>query len=286
VSSSIQTIVDALTLEPVEANVFRGWTPEIERNHGRIFGGQVIAQALTAAYQTVAGRPCHSLQAYFIRPGDPKESVLYEVEETRDGRSFATRRVVASQHGAKILTLAVSFHAEEPGLSHATPMEATTAPDELPRDAERWAQLPQVITKGVHPPVWVDALEMRSVEPMIMLDSTVMPPRQRMWFRAQEPVGDDPILNQCLLAYATDVSLVTTGARPHGLSGFKGDQLASLDHAIWFHGRVNMSDWMLYDQYSPWSGGARGFNRGTIYGRDGVMVASVAQEGLMRPAKR
>ena len=285
-SSSIQTIVDALTLEPIDTNWFRGRTPEIERNHGRIFGGQVIAQALTAAYKTVAGRPCHSLHAYFIRPGDPKAPVLYEVEETRDGRSFATRRVVASQHGAKILTLMASFHAEEPGLNHATPMEATTAPEELPRDAERWEQLPQEITKGLHPPVWVDALEMRSVEPMIMLDPTVMPPRQRIWFRAHEPVGNDPILNQCLLAYASDMSLVTVGGRPHGLSGFKGDQLASLDHAIWFHERVNMSDWMLYDQDSPWSGGARCFNRGTIYRRDGVMVANVTQEGLMRPAKR
>lgn len=282
----IQTIVDALTLESIDANWFRGRTPEIERNHGRIFGGQVIAQALTAAYQTVVDRPCHSLHAYFIRPGDPKVPVLYEVEKTREGRSFATRRVVASQHGAKILTLAASFHAEEPGLNHATPMEATQAPEELPGDAERWAQLPQVITKGVHPPVWVDALEMRSVEPMIMLDSAVLPPRQRMWFRAQESVGDDPVLNQCLLAYTTDVSLVTTGGRPHGLSGFRGDQIASLDHAIWFHRRVNMSDWMLYDQLSPWSGGARGLNRGTIYRRDGVMVASVAQEGLMRPAKQ
>ena len=281
----IQTIVDALTLEPIDTNWFRGRTPEIERNHGRIFGGQVIAQALTAAYKTGAGRPCHSLHAYFIRPGDPKAPVLYEVEETRDGRSFATRRVVASQHGAKILTLTASFHAEEPGLNHATPMEATTAPEELSADAERWEQLPQEITKGLHPPVWVDALEMRSVEPMLMLDPTVMPPRQRIWFRAHEPVGNDPILNQCLLAYASDMSLVTVGGRPHGLSGFKGDQLASLDHAIWFHERVNMSDWMLYDQYSPWSGGARGFNRGTIYRRDGVMVANVAQEGLMRPAK-
>jgi acyl-CoA thioesterase II len=282
----IQTIVDALTLEPIDADGFRGRTPEIERNHGRIFGGQVIAQALTAAYKTVAGRPCHSLHAYFIRPGDPKVPVLYEVERTREGRSFATRRVVASQHGAKILTLAASFHAQEPGLTHATPMEATPPPEELPRDAERWEQLPQEITKGLHPPVWVDALEMRSVEPMIMLDPTAMPPRQRMWFRAHERVGSDPILNQCLLAYVSDVSLVTACGRPHGLSGFKGDQLASLDHAIWFHERVNMSDWMLYDQDSPWSGGARGFNRGTIYRRDGVMVANVAQEGLMRPARR
>jgi acyl-CoA thioesterase-2 len=282
----IQTIVDALTLEPIDTNWFRGRTPEIERNHGRIFGGQVIAQALTAAYKTVAGRPCHSLHAYFIRPGDPKVPVLYEVERTREGRSFATRRVVASQHGAKILTLAASFHAQEPGLSHATPMEATTPPEELPTDAERWEQLPQEITKGLHPPVWVDALEMRSVEPMIMLDPTAMAPRQRMWFRAHERVGSDPILNQCLLAYVSDVSLVTACGRPHGLSGFKGDQLASLDHAIWFHERVNMSDWMLYDQDSPWSGGARGFNRGTIYRRDGVMVANVAQEGLMRPARR
>ena len=284
--SSIQTIVAALTLERIDANVFRGWTPEIERNHGRIFGGQIIAQALTAAYATVTGRPCHSLQAYFIRQGNPLAPILYEVEETREGRSFATRRVVAGQHGAKILTLAASFHTEEPGLQHQTPMEATTAPEDLQRDAERWAQLPPEVTQGAHLPVWVDALEMRSIEPMIMLDPTVMPPRQRMWFRAHEPVGDDPVLNQCLLAYATDVSLVTTCGRPHGLSGFRGDQIASLDHTIWFHGRVNMNDWMLHDQYSPWSGGARGFNRGTIYRRDGVMVASIAQEGLMRPAKR
>lgn len=283
--TTIQAIVDALTLEPIEVDLFRGWTPVSQRGRRHLFGGQVIAQALAAAYKTIEGRPCHSLQAYFIRPGDPKAPVLYEVERSRDGRSFATRRVIALQHGEPLLNMAASFHAEERGLSHQTPMEEAPPPDGLPGDAERWGQLPPALLEDLSLSDGQFAIETRHVDPVNPLAPQVMPPHQKIWFRAQSSVGDDPVLNQCLLAYATDMTLLTTSARPHGLSGFKGDQLASLDHAIWFHRPVDMGDWLLYDQHSPWSGGGRGFNRGSIYRRDGVMLASVAQEGVIR-AKR
>jgi acyl-CoA thioesterase-2 len=277
----IETLIDVLTLEPIEVNLFRGRTPGDEFNQRRIYGGQVIAQALRAAYHTVEGRICHSLQAYFIRPGDPQAPVLYEVERSRDGKSFTTRRVIAIQHGEQILNLAASFQVEEKGLEHQTPAPPAPPPERVPTDAER------IKSEDVSPAMKEiaardRAIEMRRVDPVNPLKPGKAPPTQKVWFRAAADVGADPALNQCVLAYATDMSLLSTCARPHGESWLTGLQMASLDHTLWFHHQSRAHLWHLYDQDSPISSGARGFNRGAIYTEEGVLIASVAQEGLIR----
>lgn len=282
----LKAVIDALTLEPIEVNLFRGLTPETQRDRPRIFGGQVIAQALAAAYQTVKGRTCHSLQAYFIRPGDPKAPLLFEVERSREGRSFTTRRVIAIQHGEQILNLAASFQVEEPGYEHQFEMTPTPPPQDVPSDAERFARLSSE-DQAQHPgPDFEFAIEMRRLDGVNPMNPHKADPRQKIWFRTPGEVGDDPVLHQCLLAYASDMSLLSTCARPHGVSWFKGVQMASLDHVIWFHAPARADQWLLYDQDSPWSGGARGFNRGSIYSQEGKLVASVAQEGLIRPTSK
>ena len=282
--STIQTLVDILTLEPIELNLFRGQTPEDERGHNRIYGGQVIAQALMAAYRTVENRRCHSLQAYFIRPGDPKGPVLYEVERSREGRSFTTRRVIAIQHGEQILNLAASFQADEPGYEHADTMPDAPQPEDVPTDLERVLAAGDAVPQFLKDQVMRDrAIEIRHVDPVNSLNPKKAPPHQRVWFRAAADVGDDLAMNQCVLAYATDMSLLSTCARPHGVSWQKGVQMASLDHILWFHRPSRAHDWHLYMQDSPSASGARGFNRGAIYSRDGQLLASAAQEGLIRP---
>lgn len=283
-TTTIQTLIDTLTLEQIEVNLFRGLTPEDERTQNRIYGGQVIAQALMAAYRTIEGRMCHSLQAYFIRPGDPRAPVLYEVERSRDGKSFATRRVIAIQHGEQILNLAASFQVEEPGFEHATPMPAGPGAEETPSDAERAAAMGDKVPAAIKEVMARDfAIEMRRVDPINPFKPRPAPPTQKVWFRASGDVGTDPALNQAVLAYASDMSLLSTCARPHGVSWMTGVQMASLDHIIWFHRPSKAGDWHLYDQDSPSASGARGFNRGAIYTADGTLVASVAQEGLIRP---
>lgn len=283
--TALQGVLNALDLETVEVNLFRGETPMAERDHKRIYGGQVIAQALTAAYRTVSGRTCHSLQAYFIRPGDPKAPVLFEVERSREGRSFTTRRVIAIQHGEQILNLAASFQVDEPGYEHQADMVPAPDPLTVPSDEERMAAAPEAVRTMMGQVERDFAIEMRRMDPVNPFSPEKAPPHQRLWFKAKAPIGDDLVLNQCLLAYATDMSLLATCARPHGVSWFKGVQMASLDHVIWFHRPARMDDWLLYDQDSPWSGGARGFNRGAIYDTAGCLVASVAQEGLIRPTQ-
>jgi acyl-CoA thioesterase-2 len=282
--SAIATLIETLTLEPIELNLFRGATPQDEMNRNRIYGGQVIAQALMAAYQTVQGRVCHSLQAYFIRPGDPKAPVLYEVERSRDGKSFATRRVIAIQHGEQILNLAASFQIVEPGFEHQAPMPQTRAAQDTPSDADRIkkraSEIPEAFLKEL---VGRDfAIDIRRVDPIDPIKPKKTDATQKVWMRAVESVGDDPALNQCVLAYATDMSLLSTCARPHGVSWMTGVQMASLDHIIWFHRPSRADQWHLYDQDSPSASGARGFNRGALYLEDGTLVASVAQEGLLR----
>lgn len=285
--SAIQTLVDILTLDPIEVNLFRGFTPEEERGHKRIYGGQVIAQALRAAYMTVeAGRPCHSLQAYFIRPGDPKAPVLYEVERSREGRSFTTRRVIAIQHGEQILNLAASFHSIEPGYEHQTPMPAVAPASETPTELERLQASGRDGAEVMKELAARDrAIEVRRLDAIDYQHPVKAEPQHAIWFRASGQVGDDPVLNQCLLAYASDMTLLSTCARPHGESWYTGLQMASLDHVLWFHRPSRISDWHLYAMDSPWSGGARGFNRGAVYAADGTLVASAAQEGLIRPSR-
>lgn len=282
--NAIETLVDTLTLEPIEVNLFRGKTPEDERHSKRIYGGQVIAQALMAAYQTVGQRRCHSLQAYFIRPGDPKAPVLYEVERSREGKSFTTRRVIAIQHGEQILNLAASFQVDEPGFEHAFPMPETPSPDTLPSDADLMKLAGDRMPDAMKELVARDfAIEMRRFEPLNPMKPRKAEPYQKLWFRAAADVGDDPVMNQCILAYATDMSLLSTCARPHGVSWQVGVQMASLDHILWFHRPSKAGAWHLYVQDSPSASGARGFNRGAIYTQDGQLIASVAQEGLIRP---
>ena len=284
--TAIQTLIDTLTLESIEVNLFRGLTPDDEMNRDRIYGGQVIAQALMAAYQTVEGRTCHSLQSYFIRPGDPKAPVLYEVERSRDGKSFTTRRVIAIQHGEQIFNLAASFQVHEEGFEHQSPLPAAPDPETVPTDKERMAPYVDRLPPGFAEHAARDrAIDMRQVDPVTPFKPEIKEPRQQTWFRATGPVGEGVAINQCMLAYATDMSLLGTCARPHGVSWARGAMMASLDHIIWFHRPSRAEDWHLYDQDSPSASGARGFNRGAIYLQDGTLVASVAQEGLLRPRK-
>jgi acyl-CoA thioesterase-2 len=282
-TNAVQPLLDTLNLERIEVNLFRGATPEDERNRFRIYGGQVIAQALMAAYRTIDGRFCHSLQAYFIRPGDPKIPVLYEVERSREGKSFATRRVIAIQHGEQIFNMAASFQVVEQGFEHEFPMADAPDPEAVPNDYERASadpDLPAMLKEFV---ARDHAVEFRRIDPINPLKPEKAEPRQKVWFRAAGDVGEDVALNQCVLAYATDMSLLGTCARPHGVSWFTGVQMASLDHVLWFHRPTCAHHWHLYDQDSPSASGARGFNRGAIYTREGGLIASVAQEGLIRP---
>ncbi len=284
--SAIETLISTLTLEPIEVNLFRGRTPDDEMNRDRIYGGQVIAQALSAAYQTVEGRTCHSLQSYFIRPGDPKAPVLYEVERSRDGKSFTTRRVIAIQHGEQIFNLAASFQVHEEGFEHQSALPAAPDPETVPTDRERMAKYAAQMPEAYREHAARDrAIDMRHVNPVAPFKPEKAEPRQQTWFRATGPVGDGVAINQCMLAYATDMSLLGTCARPHGVNWASGAMMASLDHILWFHRPSRAEDWHLYDQDSPSASGARGFNRGAIYLRDGTLVASVAQEGLLRPRK-
>jgi acyl-CoA thioesterase-2 len=229
----------------------------------------VIAQALLAAYRTVETRFCHSLHCYFIRPGDPNVPILYDVDRARDGKSFTTRRVTAIQHGAQIFNLAASFQGDEPGLEHQDPMPDVTRPEALSDDdGDR---------------DWRRGIEMRWVDPLLQKDPSPSPPVQNAWVRVLTALPDDVAIQQAVLAYTSDMSLMSTAMRPHGVTWrTPGFQTASLDHAIWFHRRSTFNDWHLYAQKSPSASGGRGLNFGEIYNIDGRLVASTAQEGLMR----
>jgi acyl-CoA thioesterase II len=278
--SAMDDLIETLTLEPIEVNLFRGRSPKEERF--RIFGGQVVAQALTAAYKTIEDRICHSLQSYFIRPGDPSLPVLYQVERSRDGKSFTTRRVIAIQKGEQIFNMACSFHVPEDGFDHQSDMPEAPEPASVRDDRElmreMFADAPDVAERFAQDL----PIEMRPVDPINMRHPQPAPPSQKVWFRARSDLGDDVALNQTLIAYASDYSLLGTCMRPHGVSWMSGVQTASLDHVLWFHRPTNFSLWHIYVQDSPSASGARGFNRGAIYREDGVLVASAAQEGLIR----
>lgn len=271
----------ALTLEQIEVNLFRGVTPTPERNFFRIFGGQVIAQALVAAYRTVEGRACHSLQSYFIRPGDPKQPVLFQVERSRDGKTFATRRVIAIQKGEQIFNMACSFQVSEDGFDHQSTMPDAPKPEtveqEYVRAQKMFADKPEVAKHFREL-----AIDLRPVEPVDLRSPEPMSDVHRVWMRARVDVGNDAIMNQALLAYSSDFSLLGSAMRPHGVTWLSGVQTASLDHIVWFHRPTNFSRWHLYVQDSPSASGARGFNRGSLYREDGELVASTAQEGLIR----
>ncbi|HVV66185.1 MAG TPA: acyl-CoA thioesterase II [Rhizomicrobium sp.] len=277
-----------LDLERIEDNVFVGRSPPEPVQ--RVFGGQVLAQALVAATRTVdPARLCHSFHAYFLRPGDPAIPILYEVDRSRDGGSFTARRVVAIQHGVPIFTLSSSFQRVEQGFEHQSQMPVVPAPETLEDDQQMLLKDP-----GLPPAMraWVERerpFETRSVigrgqfSNGRMGDRAARAPLDHIWLRTRGAVADDPVLHRALLAFVSDISLLDTALLPHGKSIFSDVQVASLDHAMWFHRPFRADDWLLYVQDSPSASGGRGFNRGAIYTREGVLVASVAQEGLIRP---
>lgn len=287
-TDDVNRLLTILNIEPLEDNLFRGIGSGGETPR-RIFGGQVIAQALRAAYHTAPkDRLCHSLHGYFIRPGDPSRPVIYEVDRARDGRSFTTRRVVAIQHGEPILNLSASFHVTEPGHDTQIPMPSAPDPETLEsRDSFR-ARIAQDLPPEARDEVLRPSpIELRDPDPGDPLNPGVMPHTHAVWFRLARPAVGDQQLHHCLLAYASDLYLLGTSLRPAGESFMTGRiMLASLDHAMWFHRPFDFSDWHLYAMDSPSSSGARGFNRGSIFAQDGTLVASTAQEGLIRPVTK
>jgi acyl-CoA thioesterase-2 len=277
-----ESLIETLALERIEVNLFRGLAPKDEGP--RIFGGLVIAQALLAAYGTVEKSLCHSIHCYFLRPGDPSVPILYDVDRARDGRSFAARRVTAIQHGEQIFNLAASFQHPEQGLEHQDPMPEVPSPEKLADETELRrklvANLPPLMRQMADRP---RPIEMRPVDPEHFMSAEPAPPFQSIWMRAAQPIGEDPAFNQAVLAYASDMSFLSTSMRPHGVSWqTPGMQTASIDHAMWFHRPSNFNAWHLYVQKSPSASGARGLNLGEIYSADGRLVASAAQEGLLR----
>ena len=273
-------------LERLEVNLFRGVSRDI--GSPQVFGGQVLGQALMAAYETVEPRrEVHSLHAYFLRRGDFNAPIVYDVDRARDGHSFDARRVVAIQHGQQIFNLSASFQASEQGLEHQASMPDVPPPGELadsgtpPR--ELLEQLPEKLQRLFEKQ---RSVEFRMVEPVDYLHPQKLPPWQHIWMRAVGPLPDDERLHRCLLAYVSDYNLLSTALRPHGASFLTGDlATASIDHAMWFHRPPRVDEWLLYSVDSPSASGARGFARGMLHTQDGRLIASTAQEGLLRVAK-
>jgi acyl-CoA thioesterase-2 len=279
---AVDALVELLDLEPIEVNIFRGISPDEDRQ--RIFGGQVAGQALVAAARTVEPeRRVHSLHAYFLRAGDPRVPVLYEVDRLRDGGSFTTRRVAAIQHGKVIFNLSASFQVPEDGFDHAFAMPEVPAPDDLPTMRER------LTGAGLEVAAWLDRprpIDIRHVDWPAPDGSRPAEPRQNVWLRANGRLPDDPILHTIVLTYASDMTLLDTATLPHGGSWFDPSVfMASLDHAMWFHRPFRADDWLLYAQDSPTATGGRGLSRGLVFTRDGTLVATVMQEGLIRKGR-
>jgi acyl-CoA thioesterase-2 len=286
-----KTLIETLQLEQLEVNLFRGFTPE-EESRERIYGGQVIAQSLLAAYETVEARVCHSLHCYFIRPGDPTVPIVFEVDRSRDGGSFTTRRVVAVQHGKQIFVLAASFKDPEEGFFHQSPMPAGPHWSELPDEVEMAREFAEKMGDKLPPQArrWMRKrpIEMRSQDARSYWTTGAKEPVSQHWFRCRTPIGDDAHMHQVILAYASDMNLLSTAMRPYGVHWQTPNfQSASLDHAMWFHKPTDFNQWHLYACESPSAFDGRGLIRGASYAEDGTLVASVAQEGLMRmrPAK-
>jgi len=287
-SSPVSELLDLLTLERLEKRLFRGQSRDI--GSPSVFGGQVLSQALSAAQATLdtltPPRMAHSLHAYFLRAGDVQHPIVYEVDITRDGGAFSVRRVTAVQHGQVIFFASVSFQQEETGVEHQASMPLVPPPEELastspiPIPEALLAQLPDKVRR------WLDRtgpFEFRPVEPYDELNPPRHPPLQQLWFRLSERVGDAPELHRALLAYASDFRLLGTANLPHGIAYHQpGVQMASLDHALWFHRPFRADEWLLYVMDSPSAQGNRGLSRGTIYDRRGQLIASTAQEGMVR----
>jgi acyl-CoA thioesterase-2 len=283
-SDALDDLIALLDLERIEVNLFRGGSPDEDRQ--RVFGGQVAGQALVAASRTVdeQDRRVHSLHAYFLRPGDPKVPIVYDVDRIRDGTSFSTRRVVAIQHGRPIFNLQASFHRPEPGLDHAIMAPADVPPPEsLPDWHTRLAPFRDKIG------AWYDAprpIDVRYVPPDPLVEPDLRTNRQLVWVRADGTLPDDPVLHACIVTYFSDMTLLDTILRPFGMSSLNDKlMMASLDHAMWFHRPFRADEWLLYEQTAFSSSGARGLAGGSIFTADGRLVVNVVQEGLIRVIK-
>ena len=284
---ALNKLIKLLDLEALEENLYRGQSENI--GGSRVFGGQVLGQALTAALRTVdKKRSAHSLHAYFLRPGDMGYPIIYDVERTRDGRSFTTRRVVAIQKGEPIFDMVVSFHKKEKGPSHQIDMEDIPGPEECVSELELKKQIAHKVPEKFRDFFTRERpIEIRNLPGEGMFEGPKKkPPYKHVWMRAVAKLPDDVIMHQAILAYASDMGLLSTSLNPHTLSFAKGNvQIASLDHAMWFHRPFRADEWMLYSTDSPSASNARGFNRGSVYTQKGVLVASAVQEGLMRVVK-
>lgn len=282
-TDAISSFLRILDLEKLDRNLFRGMSPDV--GWQRVFGGLVIAQALVAAARTVDDdRPVHSTHGYFMRPGDPQVPIIYHVDCIRDGKSFATRRVVAMQNGVAIFSQSASFQTMEDGLSHQFDMPQVPQPEDLPSEKELKARFFDTAPKNVRS-YWQRErpIEIRPVDPTHYISDEKLPPYQNIWFRVAGTLPEDPMIHQAALAYASDMTLLSTALTAHGKSVFSPDiQAASLDHALWLHRPILFDDWLLYTQDSPASAGGRGFSRGQIYHRHGQLLASCTQEGLVR----
>jgi len=287
VRNVLEELVELLGLEKIEENLFRGQSQDL--GWGTVFGGQVLGQALSAAVQTVPSeRHVHSLHGYFLRPGDVDRPIVYEVDRIRDGSSFTTRRVVAIQHGRAIFNLSTSFQIEEDGFEHQNEMPEVPEPEDLLSEQTLARRVADKIPEPLRERAIADRpIEIRAVQPSNPFNPRVRPPRRKVWYRTAGELPDDPALHRYMLAYASDFSFLTTSLQPHGVSWLTdGMQVASLDHAMYFHRPFRVDDWLLHVIESPSASGARGLVRGQFYTRDGMLVASTVQEGLIRNHNR
>ncbi len=282
-SQVLDELVALLSLETIEENLFRGLSQDL--GFRQLFGGQVLGQCVSAASHTVeASRQVHSLHGYFLRPGDASLPVVYQVDRVRDGGSFSTRRVMAIQKGQPIFSCSASFQSDERGFDHQNLMPEVPGPADLKSETELARQVADALPERIRQRAVSDKpIEIRPVTVDNPFAPSPREPVKYVWFRASGELPDDPQLHKYLLAYASDFNLLTTSMLPHGVSVWqKFMQVASLDHSLWFHGNLRMDDWLLYAMDSPWAGNARGFARGSVFNRQGQLVASVAQEGLIR----
>jgi len=282
-SKVLDQLVSLLNMEAIEEDLFRGASQDL--GFRQLFGGQVLGQSLSAASQTVGGgRLVHSLHGYFLRPGDAGLPIVYQVERVRDGGSFSTRRVTAIQKGKTIFTCAASFQGVEEGFQHQLQMPDVQGPDSLKSETELARMVADKLPERMRERAVSDKpIDIRPVSRNNPFDPKPAEPVKHVWFRADGELPDNPALHQYLLAYASDFGLLTTSMLPHGVSVWqKFMQVASLDHAIWFHQPLRMDEWLLYSMDSPWAGNARGFSRASVFNQAGELVASVAQEGLIR----
>ncbi|MDP2227656.1 MAG: acyl-CoA thioesterase II [Moraxellaceae bacterium] len=281
-SNVMQEVLDLLDLEIIEAGLFRGISHNIVGKN--VFGGQVLGQALMAAGRTVEDRLAHSLHGYFLRAGDTRAPIVYQVERIRDGKSFATRNVKAIQHGEIIFIMSASFAIAEEGLEHYQPMPSVDGPDGIPSETELRQKIAPMIPEKVREAFARERpIEIRPVNPVNPFAPQKQEAKRLQWMRAQNRLPDDPFLHQCVLAFASDFALMGTAMLPHGVSFMQNNmQAASIDHSMWFHRPFRMDEWLLYEMDAPNASSSRGMNRGLIYAQDGRLIASTAQEGLMR----